>query len=274
MIAGIIGGTGGMGSLFSRVFREEGYDVLVCGRSTKVTKEDIAREADIVMVSVPIRDTIPVIDAISSLLSEDQILTDLTSLKTRPVQAMLRSKSRVIGLHPMFGPTAGTIRGQTIVATPARCRDEDISLFTSLFESQGARVTLTTPEEHDRIMAVIQGLTHFKAILLAGTMRRLGISPEDTEMYMSPVYRIETGIAGRVLAQDPELYSDILCMNPSVPWVLDTCRQAADEIRKMIADNDTKAFRSEFLVSREWFGHFCQQAQEETDFLIHAMVNR
>lgn len=274
MLVGIIGGTGGMGSLFSRVFREGGHEVLVCGRSTEITKEDIARKADIVMVSVPIRDTIPVIDAISPLLSEDQILTDLTSLKTGPVQAMLRSKSRVIGLHPMFGPTAGTVRGQTIVATPARCHDEDISLFTSLFESQGARVTLTTPEEHDRIMAVIQGLTHFKAILLAGTMRRLGISPEDTEMYMSPVYRIETGIAGRVLAQDPELYSDILCMNPSVPVVLDTCRQAAYEIRNMITDHDTDAFRSEFLASREWFGPFCQQAQEETDFLIDAMVNR
>ena len=89
-----------------------------------------------------------------------------------------------------------------------------LRFFKDLFEEQGARVTITTADEHDRMMAVIQGLTHFKAILLAGTMRRLGISPADTESYISPVYRIETGIAGRLLAQNPELYADILCMNP------------------------------------------------------------
>jgi prephenate dehydrogenase len=174
----------------------------------------------------------------------------------------------------MFGPTAGSIQGQTIVATPARCSEDDIRFFEEIFECLGARVTRTTPEEHDRMMAVIQGLTHFKAILLAGTMRRLGISPVDTELYMSPVYRIETGIAGRLLAQNPGLYADILCMNPSVPSVLDLCEQTAHEIHQMITDGDRDAFTAEFLASRDWFGPFCDQAQEETDRLIHAMVSR
>lgn len=274
MKIGIIGGTGGMGSLFSQVFKAAGHEVLISGRSTELKKEDIARLADIVIISVPIRDTIQVIDAIVPLLGSHQILADFTSLKTEPVKAMLNSCSRVIGFHPMFGPTSGTIHGQTIIATPARCDEEDIRFFEVIFEGQGARVTRTTPEEHDRMMAVIQGLTHFKAILLAGTMRRLGISPADTERYMSPVYRIETGIAGRLLAQDPELYADILCMNPCVPSVLKEFEKAAGEILTMITDGDREAFTAEFLASREWFGIFCIQAQKETDLLIHAMVNQ
>ena len=124
------------------------------------------------------------------------------------------------------------------------------------------------------MMAVIQGLTHFKAILLAGTMRRLGISPADTDLYMSPVYRIETGIAGRLLAQNPELYADILCMNPRVPSVLEICQQAFDELFSMVKEGDRDAFTEEFLASREWYGTFCDQAQKETDHLIQAMVNK
>ena len=93
-------------------------------------------------------------------------------------------------------------------------------------------------------------------------------------MYMSPVYRIETGIAGRLLAQSPGLYADILCMNPSVPKVLDMCEQAAGEIHQMITDGDREAFTVEFLASREWFGPFCEQAQKETDHLIQAMVSQ
>lgn len=272
MKIGIIGGTGGMGSLFSQVFSGAGHEVLISGRTTEVTSEEICRQADVVMVSVPIRDTIRIIEEISPLFTEGQILVDLTSLKVDPVRTMLTSKARVIGFHPMFGPTVGTILGQTIVATPARCDEEDIRFFEEIFTRQGARVTRTTPEEHDRMMAVIQGLTHFKAILLAGTMRRLGISPEDTEVYMSPVYRIETGIAGRLLSQNPGLYADILCMNPSVPSVLKTCRETADEIIEMVTNGDIDAFTDEFLSSREWFGPFCSQALKETDKLIQAMV--
>lgn len=271
---GIIGGTGGMGRLFAQVFLQAGHEVLIVGRKTETTKEEIAGRADVIIVSVPIRDTVPVIHEISPILGEHQILADLTSLKTEPVRAMLTSKARVIGLHPMFGPTVGTIWGQTIVATPARCNEDDFRFFRTIFEGQGARVTVTTPEQHDRMMAVIQGLTHFKAILLAGTMRRLGISPADTELFMSPVYRIETGIAGRLLAQNPDLYADILCMNPQVPSVLEMCQEAFAEIFSMVTAGDHDAFTREFLASRAWFGPFCDQAQRETDYLIQTMVNQ
>ncbi|NLV25621.1 MAG: prephenate dehydrogenase/arogenate dehydrogenase family protein [Methanomicrobiales archaeon] len=274
MKIGIIGGTGGMGNLFSEVFKKSGHDVFVSGRKTEITNEDIARLTDIVIISVPISETVPVILKIAPLLKEHQILSDFTSLKVEPIHAMLTSRARVIGFHPMFGPTVGSIHGQTIIATPVRCKEDDILFFTSLFEGQGARVTLTSPDDHDKMMAVIQGLTHFKAILLAGTMRRLGISPADTEVYMSPVYRIETGIAGRLLSQNPELYADILCMNPYFPEVLLTCQNAGREMADIIFKGDRDAFQKEFLASKEWFGSFCDQAQEETDHLIQAMVEK
>ncbi|MFZ1127810.1 prephenate dehydrogenase/arogenate dehydrogenase family protein, partial [Methanoregula sp.] len=110
MKAGIIGGTGKMGRLFAPVFERAGYDVLVSGRSTALTNEQLAGTCDLVVVSVPIRDTVRVIGEIAPFLREDQLLCDFTSLKTGPVAAMLRSKAAVIGLHPMFGPTVSSIR--------------------------------------------------------------------------------------------------------------------------------------------------------------------
>jgi len=273
MKVGIIGGTGGMGSLFARVFRDAGHDVIISGRRTEITNEDIAKTADIVVISVPIRDTISVIETLLPFLSQNQLITDLTSLKSEQVKAMLKSSARVIGLHPMFGPSIGSINGQTIVATPARCNKEDFDLLRSIFEDEGARVTVTNPEDHDRMMAVIQGLTHFKALLLAGTMRRLSISPADTEPYISPIYRIETGIAGRILSQNPDLYCDILCLNPYIPSVLNACLITAREIDEIISKGNSDAFSTEFLASREWFGVFCEQAQKETDDLILSMVH-
>ena len=272
MQVGIIGGTGQMGSLFARVFTRAGHLVRVTGRKTVLTNQDLASESDLLVISVPIHDTIPVITDIIPLLHEGQVICDLTSLKTGPVRAMLKGKAEVIGLHPMFGPTAGTLQGQTIIATPVRCTDEHRDFLISVFTGQGARVTITTPEHHDRMMAVIQGLTHFKALVMADTMRLLGISPEETEPFMSPMYRIETSIAGRILAQDPMLYADILCENPEVSQVLNTCCRAAESLAEIITAGDTQAFSNRFIANREWFGEYCTRSLEDTDRLIASMV--
>jgi prephenate dehydrogenase len=141
-----------------------------------------------------------------------------------------------------------------------------------VFTRQGARFTITTPEHHDRMMAIIQGLTHFKALVMADTMRRMGISPADTEPFMSPVYRIETSVAGRILAQDSQLYADILISNSEIPNVLTTCCMAAEYLSGIIREGDTEKFSEFFSKNREWFGDYCQQSLEETDRLIANMV--
>ncbi|HNB03647.1 MAG TPA: prephenate dehydrogenase/arogenate dehydrogenase family protein, partial [Methanoregulaceae archaeon] len=105
MKVGIIGGTGKMGSLFAGVFSRAGHEVRVCGRGCLSLCLDLAVSSDLLMVSVPIRDTVHVIQDIAPFLSKEQILCDLTSLKTSPVAAMLASRASVVGLHPMFGPT-------------------------------------------------------------------------------------------------------------------------------------------------------------------------
>ncbi|HWQ64280.1 MAG TPA: prephenate dehydrogenase/arogenate dehydrogenase family protein [Methanospirillum sp.] len=272
MKVGIIGGTGQMGAFFARVFTTAGHEVRVSGRKTELTNRDLAEQSDLVIISVPIHSTVPVIKEITPFLKKEQIVSDLTSLKSGPVTAMMESAADVIGMHPMFGPTAESLKGQTVVITPGRCSDDQIKLLFDIFSDQGAQVTVTTPEHHDRMMAVIQGLTHFKALVMAETMKLLSITPEETELFMSPIYRIETSVAGRILAQDPMLYADILSQNPEVSHVLETCCKAAGNLKNVIESGDTDAFAELFLADRKWFGEYCNRSLEMTDKLIAAMV--
>jgi prephenate dehydrogenase len=274
MKVGIIGGTGKMGGFFAGVFKRAGHDVLICGRNTRITCFDLAKECHLIMVSVPIRDTVRVIREIAPLLSPHQVLCDLTSLKVAPVDAMMESSASVIGLHPMFGPGVPSLRGQTIVVTPARCSDETLDSLLSVFGREGAVITLSTPEEHDRIMALVQGLTHFVTLMVADTMRRLSTTPRETSPYMSPVYQIEMGLVGRLLSQDPDLYGDMLRLNPFVKTVLCACGDSLKEIREIILSDDAGAFREIFLKNTLNFGEYCAKAGEETDYLIGAMVSR
>ncbi|MBP1927864.1 prephenate dehydrogenase [Methanolinea mesophila] len=270
----IIGGRGRMGSLFGEVFARAGYKVVATGRETDPAKSDAVTGSDIVMVSVPIRETRKVIGQITPVLTADQLVCDLTSLKAEPVEAMLASRAEVIGLHPMFGPTVPSLLRQTIIMCPERCREETRDRMAGIFLREGARVTFSTPLEHDRIMAVVQGLTHFVTLSMAETMRRAGMSPAMTEEFTSPVYQIELGLVGRLLSQDPGLYADMLCMNPFVPGVLRLCNEAVQDLSSRIAEGDAEGFTRMFCRNAEDFGEYRERSLELTDSLIRAMVTR
>jgi prephenate dehydrogenase len=145
------------------------------------------------MVSVPFMQR-SAFREIAPLLREEQLICDLTSLKTAPVRAMCESRAQVIGLHPMFGPSVASLRNQTIIVTPERTTDPMLSFLLHILKSEGAVLTITTPEAHDRMMAVVQGLNHFLTLTMAETMRRGNVSIETSLEFMSPVYRLQIGL--------------------------------------------------------------------------------
>ena len=274
MKAGIIGGTGKMGRFFEPVFERAGYDVLVSGRSTRLTNIRLAEQCDLVIVSVPIRDTVPVIEEIAPVLNRDQLLCDLTSLKVAPVIAMLKSEAQVIGLHPLFGPTVSSLLHQTIIVCPARATEEAVSSLLAIFGREGAECTIATPDQHDRMMAVVQGLTHFVTLCMAESIRRLGIDITTTRAFTSPVYEIELSLVGRLLSQDPSLYADILQHNPYVAGVLSSCITSAGDLRDIVVSKDPARFNDFFLEDRRHLGSWCDEGMKTTNALIECMVNR
>jgi prephenate dehydrogenase len=271
---GIIGGTGQMGSFFAAVFRRAGWKVAVRGRKSSQPLDRFLDPCDIVMIVVPIRATVGVIEEVAPLLRTDQLLCDLTSLKTGPVGAMIRSKAGVVGLHPMFGPGVETLQGQTIVVTPATAPEERYGPMIRVFADDGARITVTTPEHHDRMMAIVQGLTHFLTLCMADTMRRQQIEIEEVLTYTSPIYRIQLGLIGRLLSQDDGLYGDMLQMNPAVGPVLADCEQAVQNLSDAVESGDPDHFSRFFLENAKKYSVYGPQATLETDHLIRCLVER
>lgn len=269
---GIIGGTGQMGSFFRQVFLRAGWEVAVRGRTGDEPLDRFLDPCDIVMIAVPIRATIRVIEEVAPLLRDDQLLCDLTSIKTGPVRAMEQSKAAVIGLHPMFGPGVETLQGQTIIVTPASAPEERYGPMVRVFSDEGARITVTTPEHHDRMMAIVQGLTHALTLCMADTMRRQQVDIEEMLTYTSPIYRIHLGLIGRLLSQDAGLYGDMLQMNPAVGPVLADCEEAMQNLRAAVGSGDPDRFSRIFLENAAKYSVYGPQATIETDHLIQYLV--
>lgn len=270
---GIIGGTGGMGSLFARFFKSQGHRVQVASRHTYLSPEACAATSDWVVVSVPIATTAQVIEKIGPYLNPKSVLMDLTSLKVMPVKAMAAvHQGEVIGLHPVFGPRVRTLRSQVLVMTPLG-KSPTAPRLRKMFESAGAKVQMATAADHDRIMAVVQGLMHLTSIQLLQTLSSLKANPKKLRAFSSPVYRVRLDFAARILAQDPEMYADIALGNPETLKVLTAYRRQAEVLESLVRRKDRKGFLKLFAGARDYLGPEAEASQGRTDRLLNTLAH-
>ena len=270
----IIGGRGGMGGVMARLFGDLGHQVFVSDLDTELTARDAAKVADVVVISVPIEVTESVIRDVGPHVREDALLMDVTSIKQGPVRLMLEcTRASVIGTHPMFGPNVHSLQGQRVVLCRGR-GDVWAAWVAQMLGARGLLVVEATPEHHDRMMAVVQVLTHFQTQVVGLTIARSGVSLEDTLRFTSPAYLMELFMTARHFDQSPDLYGPIAMRNPATNEITEAFRAAAAEVADIFASRDLQRFRALFDEVRGFLGGFTHEALEQTSFLIDRLVER
>lgn len=282
----ILGGTGETGSWFARYFKEKGFDVGVWGPSGKTDvaeklgvrfSQDMmkdAEESDIVLLSVPIEKTAEIAKQVAPRLRSGSLLMDVSSLKSEAVKAMNTYAPKgveVLGTHPMFGPTMPALTGQTIIFTPVPRKSKKwLPVMRDLFESDGARIEILSPEEHDEIMAVVQALTHFAYISIGATLKALDFDVEKSRKFMSPVYEIMIDFVGRILDQNPELYAQIQ-KNPKAMRVRQTFVSECMHLCEIADAKDQEDFKRIMHDAATHFGE-THEALKRSDRLINGRI--
>jgi prephenate dehydrogenase len=236
---GIIGGTGGIGKWFAHFFQKEGYIVHVSGRSTGLGFPALARQCPIIIVSVPIKATVEVIEKVGPLMSEKSLLMDFTSLKEEPVKAMLRSSCcEVIGLHPLFGPEIKALAGHNIVICPARTK-KWLPRIRTVFKKSRARIIETTPERHDEWMALVQVLNHLNTITMGLALKRSGSDLKELYPVSTPAFDAKIELLKKIFGPNAGLYTQIITHNPHIDKVFKDYQQSLSELKKMIIRKDS-----------------------------------
>ncbi|MBN1549035.1 MAG: prephenate dehydrogenase/arogenate dehydrogenase family protein [Syntrophaceae bacterium] len=256
-VIGIIGGTGGMGQWFAELLRCEGYTVHCAGRKDGLRPEEMARTCNAVVISVPIGVTREVIEKIGPLLPPENLLMDLTSLKEEPVKAMLdASRCEVIGCHPLFGPAIKSLAGHNVVLCPGR-GTVWFSWLQTILEKNQAVVTVTTPENHDRMMSVVQVLNHLHTIHLGLVLGGEQLTVEELKPWSTPVFDQKVEMIRKVFQDQPGMYAEILVNNPHLDKICEHYRQSLDlletAVRKKNPDQiiDLMKQNREILWSRK-----------------------
>ena len=263
----IIGGQGQLGRLFGQMFGLSGYRVETLEQGDWPRSDEILADAGLVMVAVPIDITCLIIDRLGKLPA-DCLLVDVTSVKAAPREHMLAvHPGPVLGLHPMFGPDVASLAKQVIVC----CQGRDPAASQWLLDQMtiwGARLQQVEAKAHDEAMTLIQALRHFATFAYGWHLSREQANIDRLLNLSSPIYRLELAMVGRLFAQDPHLYADIILSSPQNLAMIRRYYQNFGEALGLLERGDRAGFIEAFSQVSGFFGEHADEFLRESRTLL------
>ncbi len=187
---------------------------------------DKVLEEKVIFIAVPINKFDATIEKISPLLRENTTVVDVCSVKIHPAKVMLSKLPVSVGIiatHPMFGPDSFLSNNRLkMMMNNTRDTQNQFKFWKRFFRDQGMQIIEISPEEHDRLAANTQGVTHF----LGRMLKEFGIKKTmiDTQGFRDLLDLVE-----QTCHDSWELYSDLQRYNPFTQ----------DMIKKLIGSTET-----------------------------------
>ncbi|MEA3343301.1 MAG: prephenate dehydrogenase [archaeon] len=203
--------------------------------------EKAAASKDIVVLSMPISKLEGVLGDIAPHLKPGALVLDVCSVKQKPCELMrdvLPQTVDVVGTHPLFGPDSTKVDGQAVhnilgrkvAVCPVRMQKHSLRNICKFLEKIGLVTYVVTPRDHDRQMAVAQGLTHYIALALRG----MDVGKQDLT---TPKFDALLGIVEKLSNDTDVLLEDIQVLNPYAVEQRQRFRKALDDVEKEIGGN-------------------------------------
>ena len=269
----IIGGSGGMGKVFGRYFKRHGFEVTIYARN-KERLRDVAIEmgvafetslersvnnADIVMVTIPINSTPEIIKKIGPYLKENALIFDITSIKKSVFEALKDLKNtfpvNCISLHPMFGPGIKDMKNYVMLVLKIGGTDKYeivINDLLDLFKSDGLIITETSPDIHDKRVALTLGVPHMLNILFLNLLQNADEPLNELTKYTGTTFLLQKVFADSIIQREMEMFGEIQMENQQFLRILEMLEKLIKKYRKLIENKDMKGFSEIFSQGLEY----------------------
>ena len=215
----LIIGLGVIGGSYAMALTKQGYKVncitlnqadidyalsrnMISNGSTPENKEMIS-QADLIVLAIYPDDCIKWVEENRSYIKKGALVTDVSGVKeciVEPIQALLAGQNEFISAHPMAGREQSGVefsddsvfKGANFIITPTEKNTQGaIDFCRELAETLGfSRISVLSPQEHDRMIAFLSQLTHCIAV----TLMTANQTP-DMEKFTGDSFRDLTRIA-------------------------------------------------------------------------------
>lgn len=183
---------------------------------------DAVKDADLVIVSVPVGASEDVAQQIAGSLKPGAIVTDVGSTKASVIAQIaphMPPNVHFIPGHPLAGTEksgpdagfAGLFRDRWCIFTPLPDTDQAaLDRLKAFWMALGSKVDDMDPQHHDKVLAIVSHLPHIIAYNIVGTADDLEtVTDAEVIKYSASGFRDFT----RLAASDPTMWRDICLHN-------------------------------------------------------------
>ncbi|MWD26631.1 prephenate/arogenate dehydrogenase family protein [Aquicoccus sp. SCR17] len=205
----------------SEATRDTARRIGLCDRVCD-SAEEAVKDADLVVLAVPVGAMGPVAEAIAPYLKPGATVTDVGSVKRDVIQNVgphIPEGVHFIPAHPLAGtehsgPESGfatLFDNRWCLVVPSEGSDRDaVDRLRRFWEGIGANVEEMDPDHHDLVLAVTSHTPHLIAYTMVGVaddLRR--VTDSEVIKYSAAGFRDFT----RIAASDPTMWRDVFLTN-------------------------------------------------------------
>ncbi len=206
-------GTGAMSGWFADRLENEGYRIVMTGRSTTLRPEEMIPQVDAVVVCVPISVTADIVRQYGSLIEDGKALILLAGESENTVETALEvtgSGVEVMLVHNLWGPQAATMKDKNAIVVRTGRSGRFCSEFEAFLYKYGACIYQDSPNRHDLLMGIGQKLPTVISVALAMTLEENGITADDLSSHCTLTSLYPILAMARVHSQNPRTYAEIM----------------------------------------------------------------
>lgn len=217
------------------------------------------KDADIIIIAVPVIESLKVFDAINGLFNSDITITDTASAKSLisdHLEENYSSPTNIILSHPMAGSHNTGVgyadeamfnNKKVLITELQNPKDYCLQLVTNLWESLGAAVFKIDPIKHDEIMSYASHLPHVISYAVLNSIMK------------NPNENITTFSAGglkdfvRIGGSDPKMWTDIFISNKdSILKAINAYKDSLDELSELLEADNEKSLQDLLTTIKEY----------------------
>lgn len=217
------------------------------------------KDADIIIIAVPVIESLKVFDAINGLFNSDITITDTASAKSLisdHLEENYSSPTNIILSHPMAGSHNTGVgyadeamfnNKKVLITELQNPKDHCLQLVTNLWESLGAAVFKIDPIKHDEIMSYASHLPHVISYAVLNSIMK------------NPNENITTFSAGglkdfvRIGGSDPKMWTDIFISNKdSILKAINAYKDSLDELSELLEADNEKSLQDLLTTIKEY----------------------
>ena len=223
--------------------------------------EKIIKEADIIIVGIPVAAYQEVFKQICNYIKPGAIVTDVGSVKKEVINSVKKYIPKNVDFvpgHPIAGTEnsgpesgfAGLFKNGWCILTPNKSTSKNsVKIIKHMWQLVGMKVDIMDSNYHDEVLAITSHIPHIIAYSIVGTIANLQTTiKKEVIKYAASGFRDFT----RIAASDPIMWRDIILYNrQSILKMLNLFKKDLSKLERAIENNDDKFLLNLFTKTRK-----------------------